>query len=440
MYSVLPLVALAALSLSTNLALAASPSNSFATITRRHPSAIAFLNLQRRQDINGSLESIASAVLDPSQTATSKSTTTSPSLAIASTLSSSSTTDTTSSTTTPPLETSTTPTLLPTSSQTSTTAQTTTSAASSTTPTLDTSSSTSSTTSPLAASDVTSASSAQSSSTRAAASSASSGLSSSSQKSSKTTASQTIVYETKTLTSTNSDGVVSTSTAVSSEVQNKSTKSSSSTGKTWGIVGGVIGGIVFIIALVFILWKCSQRRFSSLDNDDDNIKWPELQAAGQEFSAQASTLNPLGTRRTGGAGVEMGEGSELGDDSPNLARSDSLASAGSSVKLNAAYQCRDDTYGAPPLPPLPPQAAFAAPPSRITPYPSISQPSRSPRPDGTEELAPFSSPAYPSTGEAYHPTSPPPRTGSPLESSVPVGAIGRMMSQESVGTLKARNF
>jgi len=105
---------------------------------------------------------------------------------------------------------------------------------------------------------------------------------------------------------TNSDGSVSTGTSASvgtatqtAAASNKSS-SSSSTGKTWGIVGGVAGGVVALAAIVFIAYKCSQRRFSSLDDDDANIKWPELQRDGE-------TLNPSATHRTGGAGIEMGE-------------------------------------------------------------------------------------------------------------------------------------
>ncbi|KAI5474466.1 hypothetical protein MNV49_003241 [Pseudohyphozyma bogoriensis] len=97
---------------------------------------------------------------------------------------------------------------------------------------------------------------------------------------------------------------------------------SSSTAKTWGIVGvsfastlllGVVGGVVIVIAAIFVVWRCSQRRFSD-DDDVEEIKWPELQPDGQTVSASTSTLNPLGTRRTGGAGIgdDDGEMSEWG--------------------------------------------------------------------------------------------------------------------------------
>lgn len=45
-----------------------------------------------------------------------------------------------------------------------------------------------------------------------------------------------------------------------------------------------------------------------MDNGGEEIKWPELQPDGAY--PPTSTLNPMGTRRTGGAGIEM---SGMGD-------------------------------------------------------------------------------------------------------------------------------
>jgi hypothetical protein len=47
----------------------------------------------------------------------------------------------------------------------------------------------------------------------------------------------------------------------------------------------------------------TQRRFSNLDDNLDEIKWPELQPDGQQISNSTSTLKPLDTHRTGGAGI-----------------------------------------------------------------------------------------------------------------------------------------
>lgn len=110
---------------------------------------------------------------------------------------------------------------------------------------------------------------------------------------------------------TNSNGVVTTSTSSSlstSSATSTSTSSSSSStshAKTWGIVGGCAGGAVALIGILFIAYRLSQRRFSNLDHagGQDEIKWPQLQMEGQMVAAGASTLRPMGTRRTGGAGV-----------------------------------------------------------------------------------------------------------------------------------------
>ncbi|BGP19211.1 hypothetical protein JCM10213_002093 [Rhodosporidiobolus nylandii] len=117
----------------------------------------------------------------------------------------------------------------------------------------------------------------------------------------------TNVEVTFTSTFTNSDGSVGTSTGTMmtpSAVPVKNNTGGSSTGKTWGIVGGVVGGAILVGALVFVVYRMTQRRFSSLDNDDlEEIKWPELQQDGGLISANTSTLKPLETHRTGGAGI-----------------------------------------------------------------------------------------------------------------------------------------
>ncbi|POY76420.1 hypothetical protein BMF94_0618 [Rhodotorula taiwanensis] len=106
---------------------------------------------------------------------------------------------------------------------------------------------------------------------------------------------------------TNSDGSSSTITSASSSavavpVQNDS-KNGSLSGKTWGIIGGIVGGVAALILGIFVFWKVAKR--CSNNRAMDQIAWPELQndASGGAFS----TLNPQGTRRTGGAGFEMGK-------------------------------------------------------------------------------------------------------------------------------------
>lgn len=73
-------------------------------------------------------------------------------------------------------------------------------------------------------------------------------------------------------------------------------------------------GVIVFAGVLFVIWRFTQRRFSDLDDGGDDIKWPELQPDGQTTAANTSTLNPMGTRRTGGAGIEMdGDGKDESD-------------------------------------------------------------------------------------------------------------------------------
>ncbi|KAL8278786.1 hypothetical protein RQP46_008855 [Phenoliferia psychrophenolica] len=112
----------------------------------------------------------------------------------------------------------------------------------------------------------------------------------------------------------NSDGSTVTSSSVqASAAPDSKSSSSSNTGQTWGIVGGVVGGVALFAGLLFVIWRFTQRRFSDIDDGADDIKWPELQPDGQTAAAGTSTLNPMGTRRTGGAGIEMDGDVSMGE-------------------------------------------------------------------------------------------------------------------------------
>jgi hypothetical protein len=113
---------------------------------------------------------------------------------------------------------------------------------------------------------------------------------------------------------------------------------SSNTGRTWGIVGGVAGGVVLIALIVWVVYRCTQRRFNELDNVNDEIKWPELQPDGQEVSASTSTINPLGTHPTGKAGVGDDDGSEDGHAAIATGGRMSLGNA------NSLYHARQVSY------------------------------------------------------------------------------------------------
>ncbi|GAA5821635.1 hypothetical protein JCM11251_000945 [Rhodosporidiobolus azoricus] len=132
--------------------------------------------------------------------------------------------------------------------------------------------------------------------------------------SSSRTSSASLVVVTVTSIQTNADGSESTMLSASaSAVTEKDSGGGGPSGKTWGIIGGVIGGVVLLAGLLLVIWRMTQRRFSDLDNGHDEIKWPELQPDGQTVSPGLTTLNPQGTRRTGGAGFEM-EKDRFGED------------------------------------------------------------------------------------------------------------------------------
>ncbi|KAG0658586.1 hypothetical protein C6P46_005706 [Rhodotorula mucilaginosa] len=149
--------------------------------------------------------------------------------------------------------------------------------------------------------------SASNASNAAAADSSRSSASSASAAASSASGSTSLVTLTYTSTFTNADGSIGTSTGTltsASVVPIQNNSGSSNTAKTWGIVGGVVGGVAVITALVFLIYRMTQRRFLSLDGDDiDDIKWPDLLPDGQEISSTTSTLMPLSTHRTNGAGV-----------------------------------------------------------------------------------------------------------------------------------------
>ncbi|GAA6063731.1 hypothetical protein JCM10212_001632 [Sporobolomyces blumeae] len=128
--------------------------------------------------------------------------------------------------------------------------------------------------------------------------------------------SMSTVLVTFTSTFTNPNGSVGTSTGTTASASAVPIKQndSSHAGRTWGIVGGVVGGVIVVAALAFVVYRCTQRRFGDLD-DDAAIRWPELQPDGQTVSTNTSTLKPLDTHRTGGAGIGD-DGDEWDDSEP----------------------------------------------------------------------------------------------------------------------------
>jgi len=113
------------------------------------------------------------------------------------------------------------------------------------------------------------------------------------------------------------------------------------------IVGlSVAGGVAVICIIAFIVWKFTRKRFSDDFDDNEGIKWPELNTHGD------NNPHALPTNRTGNSGFETT--SEV-----NLTRSPShtgsFAPSTSEVNLYAANQ---DPYAVPPPPHLNPNQPY----------------------------------------------------------------------------------
>ncbi|KAI0925518.1 hypothetical protein AcV5_008234 [Taiwanofungus camphoratus] len=184
------------------------------------------------------------------------------------------------------------------------------------------------------------------------------------------------------------------------------TSSGSGGVSTSTIIGlSVAGGVGLIGVVAFIIWKFSRKR-SSDGFDDNDIKWPELNAHGESPHA-------LPTHRTGGAGFETS--SEV-----NLTRPDSRAgsvtnSTAASASAVDLYPSQDP-YAVPPLPHLNPNVV--APPYRDDPAASYYDPYNGPVPHTLE-------------GEAIPMTQIGPRSRSPMPGMG--GMDGRMSPAPGLG-------
>ncbi|PLW48647.1 hypothetical protein PCASD_03449 [Puccinia coronata f. sp. avenae] len=151
-----------------------------------------------------------------------------------------------------------------------------------------------------------------------------------------------------TVTRTGSDGQVYTSVSSSytplpratGSPSSNSSGGSSSSSNTWAIIGGIVGGLAGIGAVVFIVFRCTQRRFSDLDDEDVAIKWPELVNRAED----PTTLNPLAAR----PGVGHGVGEDDVDEKPRLYSHDI---AMESLHSDQRHPGMFDTYQAYPPPP-----------------------------------------------------------------------------------------
>lgn len=60
-----------------------------------------------------------------------------------------------------------------------------------------------------------------------------------------------------------------------------------------------------LAAFIFLYFKFGTRRFSNFEDQDADIKWPEL-----KHDPDSNVMQPLPARRTGGAGFDMGDDSD----------------------------------------------------------------------------------------------------------------------------------
>ncbi|EPQ31135.1 uncharacterized protein PFL1_01324 [Pseudozyma flocculosa PF-1] len=157
-------------------------------------------------------------------------------------------------------------------------------------------------------------------------------------------ASSSTVFLTQTVAAPTADPTSSSDAAAASQT---ASSDSSSGGVSTGLIIGisVAGGVLILAALVFLYMKFGGKRFDGLDDNDTDIKWPELKQ-----DPDSAAMQPLPARRTGGAGFDMGEDSDNGHDGgygSSLKGRDSFT--GSTTALAAAapgYPVNDAHYAA----------------------------------------------------------------------------------------------
>ncbi|KAG1726693.1 uncharacterized protein EDB91DRAFT_1165746 [Suillus paluster] len=165
---------------------------------------------------------------------------------------------------------------------------------------------------------------------------------------------------------------VTSSSATPSSTQSSSSSSSSSGLGTGSIVGlSVAGGVAVIGIVSFFVWKFTRKRFADFD-DNEAIKWPELNTHG------GSDVHALPTKSTGRSGFGVENDSEV-----NLARAPSPGGYAHSVAANSlpdTYNGSQDPYAVPPLPHLNPNQPYHDEPGAFT-QPGYYDPYRGPVPN-----------------------------------------------------------
>ncbi|KAI0044176.1 hypothetical protein FA95DRAFT_1562543 [Auriscalpium vulgare] len=133
----------------------------------------------------------------------------------------------------------------------------------------------------------------------------------------------------------------STSASPTSAADNNNSGNNSGISTSTIIGLSVAGGVAVLVIIAFFVWKFTRKRFSDLD-DNEAIKWPELNTHGGE-----PTGVPLPVNRTGGAGFDTGPEADRG-----------YAGSIAATSTTELYPGGADPYAVPPLPHLNPNQPY----------------------------------------------------------------------------------
>ncbi|KAG6837386.1 hypothetical protein H0H93_010545 [Arthromyces matolae] len=150
---------------------------------------------------------------------------------------------------------------------------------------------------------------------------------------------------------TNFPSTTSSDTATASATKAADDDGGSSGLSTGSIIGiSVAGGVALIALIGFLVWKFTRKRFNDFD-DNEAIKWPELNTHGENVDS-----HPLPVHNTGRAGFDTGSEASL-----------------SRVPSASNYTMSDvsggpDPYAVPPLPHMNPNQPYRDDPTASTGY------------------------------------------------------------------------
>ncbi|KAG6832795.1 hypothetical protein H0H92_009413 [Tricholoma furcatifolium] len=131
-----------------------------------------------------------------------------------------------------------------------------------------------------------------------------------------------------------------TSSSASATATNSDSDGSSGLG-TGSIVGiAVAGGVAIIGIIAFIVWKFTRKRFGDFD-DNEAIKWPELNAHGENMDSHAMPVHNTGRAGFGDTGSEH-----------------SLSRVPSASNYSTPDVGGSDPYAVPPLPHMNPNQPY----------------------------------------------------------------------------------